>query len=102
VTVFDARLESYESRDRFAEAVLGLLSLAEHTRALALVPRQTPGRAEPSAVADLFLGLISLGYTTRALLGCAPAVAAGESADAPPSSPSSPSASSPSSDRLLR
>jgi hypothetical protein len=91
--VLDARIESFASRERFAHAVLGLLSFTERTRALALAPRATPGRAPDGPVTDFLLGLISLGYSLRATIGCAPGT--GASSPLPPTPPLR-------SDRMLR
>ena len=70
--MFDARVERYASRDRFADAVLGLLSLSERTCAIAAIPGEQADVSAECPIGLFLLGLISLRYTLRARLACSP------------------------------
>jgi hypothetical protein len=71
--MLDAQLEDFAARRRFADAVLGLVSVTERTRALARRPSPNPKPAGPdaAAVTDFLLGIISAGRTLRATLSAA-------------------------------
>jgi hypothetical protein len=78
--VISERLEAYPSRERFADLILGLLSMSGRVAAVASIPR-ADGReavrdARAELFADLFLGAISLGRTVGATLTCEAAAAA--------------------------
>ena len=73
--MIDRQLEDFASRDRFADAVLGLLSATERVRVLAGIRATRPVPATPAAgaIADVLLGMISVGRSLRATLGFAAA-----------------------------
>jgi hypothetical protein len=96
--VLDAQVNDFAARARFADAVLGLLSVTEQVRALAAAPATNPRPtgADAAAIADFLLGVISAGRTLRATLdGARPASRAAEpERPAPPDRPTD--------DRILR
>jgi hypothetical protein len=69
--VLGTQVDDFAARRRFADAVLGLLSLTERVRTLAATPgaNQPPTGAHAAAVTNFFLGIISVGRTLRATLG---------------------------------
>lgn len=68
--MLDAQLDDFAARRRFADAVLGLLSVTERVRALARRPstNQAPAGPDATAIADFLLGIISAGRTLHATL----------------------------------
>jgi hypothetical protein len=68
--VLDAQTQDFASRARFVHAVLGLLSLTERVQALTAAPSSVQARpgSQTGGVADLLLGLVSIGHTLRATL----------------------------------
>lgn len=76
--MLDARTQDFASRERFVDAVLGLLSLTETVRALATHAPHPPAPRTTSddGLADFLLGLVSVGRSLRATLDLAGTAAA--------------------------
>jgi hypothetical protein len=79
--MLDRQIDDFACRDRLGYMVLGLLGTAERVASLAAAPRADGTRAAPGALADFFLGIISVSRSLRGTLSCedpaAPVAAAG-------------------------
>jgi len=71
--MLERQVDDFGSRDRFTDAVLGLLGATERVRALVELPaaRRPPVSPTTAAIADVLLGMISVGPSLRATLGFA-------------------------------
>ena len=68
--MLDVQLDDFAARRRFADAVLGLLSVTERVRAVARTTstNQPPTGPDAAAITDFLLGIVSAGRTLRATL----------------------------------
>jgi hypothetical protein len=68
--VITGQIEDFSSTERFADMVLGLLSVGQRVAAVAALPRSDGAAGTDGPLADFFLGLISASRTLASHVSC--------------------------------